>query len=135
MLLYFHCCNFRANMKRNKNQTIWPARAPSPLRGLPQQTGAPCLRQDFGRCQGSNPHFFPEPCGRPTPSVTSSAYPLVRMPTFFFSFCCGAVAAKVLVLQGGRSQGWKGGGKSRSVKQTLAQTDHLLAKLLIPLGC
>ena len=136
MWLYFHCCNFsRANMKRNKNQTIWAAWAPSPLRGLPQQDGAPRLRQGFLHCQGSNPHFFPEPRSRRTPSVTSSVSPLVRMQTSFSSFCCGAAAAEVPVLQGSRGPGWTRGGKSRSAKQTLAKPDHLLAKLLIPLGC
>lgn len=61
----------------------------------------PHLRQDFLHCQGSNPLCFQKPRTRPTLSVTSSVPPLVGMQTSFSISCCGAVAARVPVPQGG----------------------------------
>lgn len=53
----------------------------------------------------------------------------------FFQLFCRALAAEVLVLQGGHGLGQTQGGKSRRAKQTLAKTDNLLDILLIPVGC
>lgn len=49
--------------------------------------------------------------------------------------CCGAVAAKVPVPQGGCGPYWTQEGKSRSAKQTFMKTDPILARLSVPLWC
>lgn len=61
--------------------------------------------------------------------------PALHLPSWGCKLPSSAFAVGQWLPREGCGPGWNQGGKSRSAKQTLAKTDHLLAKLLIPLGC
>lgn len=99
-----------------------------------QEDSAPRLRQEFWLWPGFKPPFLSIAMHK-IQALSPALSPLVRLKSSFPRFCCGAAAAKVLVLQRGHFQGQTQRGKSRSAEQTLAKADHPLDKVFIPLAC